>query len=589
LNCQWIARSLHEQFTLKASYFFIFINLLVYSTSFSQPSKHEVRAVWLSSASGDWPTSYNVEEQKQSLIEILDVLKKNNFNTVFFQVRPRGNTLYQSDIEPWAQQMTGTLGKDPGWDPLQFAIEETRKRGMELHAWFNVAKVWGADTPSSSTQHVVQTHRDWVRQVENEWWIDMGNPDAREYTERVVMELVTKYDIDGIHFDFIRYPNASFDDWTSFSAWSTGVERDEWRRNNITTFVRDCYEKIRAVKPWVKVGSAPIGIYQTISGAQSSFTGYNGVFQDSRRWLREGIHDYLAPQLYWSIGEQQNPNDPDFSALCYDWSRESYGRHVYAGIGIYRDNVIGETREQVLVARDANMNGQTFFRYEQLQEALLQLRTVYRFPALIPPMRWKDSIPPLPPENISVERGAQQVTVVHWNEPKQARDGDEPFRYVVYRSSTEPVDVNNAENIAAILPSETRVYTDHAGAHGKKYYYTVSSLDRCWNESSVNYEAQRRESIVSRYAKSQQKMTLSGNSPNRFNGRTFISYQLPQKEFVILTVKHIATEQESTLVNEIKNQGIHIVALSLQNFPVGSIELTLKAGKTQLQRIIEKK
>lgn len=568
--------------------FLVFLIILFSSISFTQSPKHEVRAVWLSTASGDWPASYNREEQQRSLIEILDLLKENNFNTIFFQVRPRGNTFYQSDIEPWAQQLTGLLGKNPGWDPLQFAIDETRKRGMELHVWFNVAKVWGADVPPTHSQHVVKAHRNWVRQVDGEWWIDMGNPDAREYTERVVMELATKYDIDGIHFDFIRYPNASFDDWSSYSQWSDGMEKNEWRRNNITTFVRDCYEKIRASKPWVRVGSAPIGIYQSRNGAQSSFTGYDGVFQDSRRWLREGIHDYIVPQIYWSIGEQQNPNDPDYEALCYDWARENYGRHVYAGIGIYRDNVVGETKEQILIARKAGMQGESFFRYAHVKNVLSPINNLYRFPALLPPMKWKDSIPPLPPENISVVRGVQQVTIVHWNEPQQASDGDEPFRYVVYRSSTEPVDVNNAENILAVLSSDTRIYADRDGANGKKYFYTVTSLDRNWNESGVNAAAGERESVVSRYVQSQQNITLSENFPNPFNGQTFISYTLPQKDIVTLTMKHSSTEQESTIVSGIKNPGVHVVLLNVQNFPAGSIELTLKAGKTQIRHTIEK-
>ncbi|MEW5799553.1 MAG: family 10 glycosylhydrolase [Bacteroidota bacterium] len=546
--------------------------------------------MWLSSASGDWPTSYNVEEQQRSLIEILDVLKKNNFNTLFFQVRPRGNALYRSDIELWALQLTGTLGKDPGWDPLQFAIDEARKRGMELHAWVNIAKVWGADSPPSRPEHVVNAHRDWVRQVENEWWIDMGNPAAREYTERVVMEIVQKYDIDGVHFDFIRYPSDSFSDWISFSTWSDGMERAEWRRNNITTFVRDCYQQIQSLKPWVKVGSAPVGIYQPINGAQSAFTGYGSVFQDSRRWLREGIHDYIVPQLYWSIGEQQNPNDPDFEALCYDWSRENYGRHVYAGIGIYRDNVKRETKEQVVASRVSGMLGQSYFRYEQLGNVLYQLGLVYRNTALIPSMPWKDSIPPLSPENVTIEFNGESSTIVRWSEPLVARDGEKPFRYAVYRSSTEPVDVNSSEHLIAVVPSVTRTYNDEGSrGSGKKYYYTVTSLDRCWNESSNRASVVDAGSLLARYSVQKSVPVLSNSIQSPTNGKVFISFELQRRDTIVLSVKHSATQEESVLVRGIKNPGIHIVAFDLNRFPPGIIEYTLRVQNAATTKRVEKK
>lgn len=578
------------RFPFEKSHIFIFCTAIGFTFLFSQSPKHEVRAVWLSSASGDWPTSYDVEEQQRSLIDILDVLKKNNFNTLFFQVRPRGNALYRSDIEPWALQLTGTLGKDPGWDPLQFAIDEARMRGMELHAWINIAKVWGADSPPSRSEHVVNMHRDWCRQVENEWWIDMGNPAAREYTERVVMEIVQKYDIDGIHFDFIRYPNESFDDWFSFSTWSDGMERSEWRRNNITLFVRGCYDQIRSAKPWVKVGSAPVGIYQSINGAQSSFTGYANVFQDSRRWLREGIHDYIVPQLYWSIGDQSNPNDPDFTALCLDWSRENYGRHVYAGIGIYRENVLRETKEQVLVSRNVSMPGQSYFRYEHLKNVLSQLGSAYRFPALIPPMPWKDSIPPLPPENVTVEVNGESSTIVRWSEPQPARDGERPFRYAIYRSSPGEAGIYSSENILAVVSSEKRMFVDEdITVSGKKYFYSVTSLDRCWNENIGDTRSTHEGSIFSRYDKQTTIPALSQSVSNPASGKIFISFELPQRSSVLLSLRHTTTQQESIVVNGMKNAGIHIVAFDLKQMPSGMIEYSLKAGNSVVKKIMEKK
>ena len=206
--------------------FFSLISLQA-QTSIAAP-KWEVRAVWLTTAGGaDWPKTYDVAAQKKSLVEIFETLQKKHFNTVFFQVRSRGNTFYRSQYEPWAAELTGTLGRDPGWDPLEFAIEEAHKRGMELHAWFNVAKVYNiGQPPLSSPPHILRSHPEWAQLYEGDWWVDMGRPEVRQYTENLVMELVRLYDLDGIHFDYIRYPGEKFDDWNSFRLYGDGTARD---------------------------------------------------------------------------------------------------------------------------------------------------------------------------------------------------------------------------------------------------------------------------------------------------------------------------------------------------------------------------
>lgn len=568
--------------------FLNFFPLFFFSFLFSQSPKYELRAVWLSCASGDWPKSNDVAEQQRSLIEIFDVLKNNNFNTVFFQVRPRGNVLYRSAIEPWAGQLTGILGQDPGYDPLAFALDEAHKRGLELHAWFNVAKVWGSDNLPQNPQHVTRAHREWVKPFENEWWIDLGNPDARVYTENVVKELVQLYDIDGIHFDYIRYPSDKFDDWRSFSTWSDGIERAEWRRNNITTFVRNCYGFIQKEKPWIKVGSAPLGIYQSINGAQSSFSGYSGVFQDSRKWLREGMHDYLVPQLYWSIGQQNNPNDPDFEALCYDWAGENYGRHVYIGIGAYRENIQPEIREQIQVSRNASAQGEAFFRYDNLHSILDQCQSAYKYRALIPSMYWKDSIPPNTPEDITISVDEHSTVIIKWTEPEPSSDLEKPFWYVLYRSSEKKPDTRKAENIFAILPGTQRSYHDET-ANGAKYSYTVTALDRAGNESGVTSQPTEMQTLFSRYAKPDPTAKLIQNVPNPFFHTTYIGFEIPVRSFVSIMLKHSITQQETTLVKGTKEAGIHIAAVDMKNFPAGSIECTLKTDGATLKKTIEKK
>jgi uncharacterized lipoprotein YddW (UPF0748 family) len=567
---------------------FIFLFIFLSSFAFSQSPKHEVRAVWISSAGGDWPTTTNAAEQQRSLIDIFDRLAENNFNTVFFQVRPRGNVFYHSAFEPWASQLTGVLGKDPGYDPLAFALTEAHKRGLELHAWFNVAKVWSGDNVPASPQHVTRAHRDWVKLYENEWWIDMGIPEARMYIEELVKELVLAYDIDGIHFDYIRYPSDTFEDWRTFTKWGDGVERPEWRRNNITTFVRDIYSFIQTEKPWVKVGSAPLGIYQSINGAQSSFNGYSGVFQDSRRWLREGIHDYLAPQLYWTIGEQKNPNDPDFYSLSSDWVNESSERHIYIGIGAYRDAVQDEVREQLRMTREEGAQGQAYFRYENVKALLKRFGKIYPLPALLPPMVWKDSIPPNSPKDVTVtnDRGTTSIT---WKTPEPAADKEPPYRFVVYRSATKKMDMRKAENIAAILPGTARAFRDEDFS-GREFYYTVMTIDRAGNESGAPVKTiSDIQKILARYEKPATRISVSSIAPSQSNSRAYIMFDLPQRMQVSLSWRSLPGGGEQQSVNEIKNAGLHIVSIEMRSLPPGMVEYRITAGDTTIVKTIEKR
>jgi uncharacterized lipoprotein YddW (UPF0748 family) len=548
--------------------------------------KWEVRAVWLTTAGGaDWPKTYDVAAQKRSLVEIFETLQKKHFNTVFFQVRPRGNTFYKSQYEPWAAELTGTLGRDPGWDPLEFAIEEAHKRGIEVHAWFNVAKVYNnGQPPLSSPRHILRSHPEWAQNYEGEWWVDMGKPEVREYTENLVMELVRLYDLDGIHFDYIRYPGQKFEDWNSFRLYSDGVERDEWRRNNITQFVREMYGRIISEKPMMKVGSAPLGIYKPIPGAQSGFSAYAELYQDSRLWLQEKIQDYVVPQLYWDFGEQTNPNDPDFRALCIDWSKNNFGRHVYAGLGVYRENIQKEITEQIYLTRTVACQGQSFFRYENILD-LPGIALTYKYPALIPPMPWKDSIPPLPPTEITAVRGSNQTTIIRWNEPALAVDGDNASQYVVYRSTDEDVDIRNPRNILAVIPSTSTIYVDETPKNNIHYYYTVTALDKGHNESgggSLKLESMKNDSTPSGH------YSLGQNYPNPFSNRTYISYQLGERSPVELTVKDTVTNKEILIVQETQDAGTYIVSLEAKLLARGKYVYKLKAGSFIATKMLER-
>lgn len=575
-------------------YLFLTIFLLLYP-SFLFPlmaqqnlvaPKWEVRAVWLTTAGGaDWPKTYDVASQKQALVEIFETLQEKHFNTVFFQVRSRGNAMYKSRYEPWAAELTGSLGKDPGWDPLDFAIEEAHKRGMELHAWFNVTKVYNTPglPPLSSPRHVLRSHPEWAQLYEGEWWMDMGRPEVREYTENLVMELVRLYDLDGIHFDYIRYPGERFDDWKSFRLYSDGLERDEWRRNNITAFVREMYDQITKERPAMKVGSAPLGIYKPIVGAQSGFSGYAFLYQDARRWMEEKIQDYVAPQLYWDFGEQANPNDPDFRALCIDWTKNNFGRHVYAGLGAYRENIQKEITEQIYMTRSVGSQGQSFFRYQNILD-LPGISITYKYQALIPPMPWKDSIPPLPPTDIHITESSNNTSIIRWTEPPPAADGDRAWNYVVYRSTEENIALDNARNILAVIPAAHTVYVDEAPANNIHYYYTVTALDKGHNESGVSFVPFATEVHSAPPA----HHSLAQNYPNPFSDKTYISYELSEKSPVELIVQDTLTKKEITLVKETQDAGTYIVSVDAKLLRRGKYLYRLRAGSFVAMKYLER-
>ena len=262
--------------------------------------KCEVRAVWITTAASlDWPRSLNTQEQQTSLRRMVSDLKAAHFNTIFFQARARGDAYYKSDYEPWAENLTGIPGQDPGWDPLDFLLREAHAAGMEVHAWFNLYKVRGLNAARPSfPQHISLAHPEWTVFSDGEVWVDPGIPEVRSYLLRVAMDLTRNYNIDGIQFDFIRYPGREFRDSKTFRRYGNGMDREDWRRSNIDLFVAEFYDSATALKPMLKVGSAPLGLYNGINKGGGGFYSY---YQDSQGWLQKKKHDYLAPQLYWPL------------------------------------------------------------------------------------------------------------------------------------------------------------------------------------------------------------------------------------------------------------------------------------------------
>lgn len=358
----------------------------------------EMRAAWISTVYNmDWPkTKNNISKQKQEYIEMLDKLKNIGINTVVFQVRPKSDALYNSSINPWSDVLTGTQGKNPGYDPLAFAIEEAHKRGMELHAWFNPYRVTtsGTDINKLASNNQARLHQDWLLEYNSgsnkALMYNPGLPEVRKHIVDTVSEVVRNYNVDGIHFDDYFYRDGMNDDDT-YKKYGNRLNKGDWRRENVNTLLREVKSAIKLIKPNVEFGVSPSGIWRNKSSDPTGsdtrgFEHYSKSYADSRTWIREGLIDYIVPQIYWTIGYSA----ADYSKLVSWWSNEVKGYNVdlYIGQGVYRQggsdslNVASEIKEQINLNRKySEIKGSMYFstrdilKNEKLQNDIKDLYT----------------------------------------------------------------------------------------------------------------------------------------------------------------------------------------------------------------------
>ncbi|MCL5028202.1 MAG: family 10 glycosylhydrolase [Bacteroidetes bacterium] len=472
------------------------------------PPKREFRAAWVATVANlDWPSSnrLSVDQQKAELISILDRLKALNINVIIFQIRTECDAFYNSPYEPWSYWLTGSQGTPPSplYDPLQFAIQEAHKRGMELHAWFNpyrAVKTVTNGNPSYplSSNHVAVKHPDWLLKYSGEWLLDPGNPNVRKYVTDVMMDVVNRYDVDGIHWDdyFYSYGGTTTQDsasWRLYHGSFTNI--GDWRRNNVNLLVQEVHDSIQAVKPWVKFGISPFGIWK--SGVPTGIVGmdaYSQIYGDAVAWMQNKWLDYLTPQLYWPFGGGQ-----DYGKLMPWWASQTNGRHLYVGEAGYRISAWSSSSEMpnhIRLSRTTqNCYGNVFFR------ALVGLldnekgfadslkNNFYKYPALPPIMSWKDTVPPNQPQNLRYDRIASTGTAgLIWNVPQAASDGDTAVRYVIYRFNNgiiNPIDLNDPRNIIDVEGQKMSIPSTPSTTNDG-YYFVVTSLDRNNNESGMS-------------------------------------------------------------------------------------------------------
>ena len=462
----------------------LFLLFSLWLTAVIAQPKYEVRAVWLTTLGGlDWPKNYahdgmGIQQQKEDLCRMLDQLKAININTVLFQTRVRATAAYPSDIEPWEGSFSGVPGKTPGYDPLQFAIDECHRRGMELHAWVVAIPIGKWNTIGCKTMR--KWYPSLVKRIGEEGYMNPEAYGTADYIANICEEITTRYDIDGIHLDYIRYPET----------W-----RGSKYHENITRIVRRVNERVKIHKPWVKMSCSPIGKSGNLSRYRSGgWDAYNRVAQDAQGWLRDGLMDQLYPMMYFSGN--------NFYPFAIDWQEQSYGRTIVSGLGTYmlhpheRNWPLAEVKRQLSVTRQLGV-GHCHFRTKYLLD---NVKGIYNYmlqndchPALIPPMTWAQSIAPTAPTRLNIEH-TQRGDNLSWNGAIDRSDGSY-LLYNIYASTEEYVDITRAENLIATRQRATQL-SIRRNSQQRPLHYAVTALDRYGNESQPIYSSTKAPVIV---------------------------------------------------------------------------------------------
>lgn len=440
---------------------------------------HEVRAVWLTTIGGlDWPRvkatdASSIQRQKAELCRVLDNYQRININTVIMQTRVRGSVIYPSKIEPWEACLTGTPNRSPGYDPLQFAIEECHKRGMELHCWLVCIPLGTVDRQRKhGASSIMQKKPALVKTVGSECFMVPGNPATADYIASICKELTENYDIDGISLDYIRYPEASYR-FSDNNLCPAGKNINDWKRENITRIVRKVHDVVKPIKPWVKLSSSPVGKYRDLPRYSSKgWNCYDAVWQDPQAWLRDNLQDMLFPMMYFR-GEH-------FYPFLFNWAENNYGHPVAAGLGIYFLDPkegkweLNDVRAEMYTTRMSGAGGIAFYRGEFLSnkskglyDALQQ--EFFPYPALLPAMKWMGNrTAPESPLHLIYNKGrlTWQASAAYYN---------------IYGSTTYPVDCTRPENLLAVRHEGTSYQI--GGRALKMRYFAVTSSDRFGNES----------------------------------------------------------------------------------------------------------
>jgi uncharacterized lipoprotein YddW (UPF0748 family) len=468
-------------------------NTTVTDTPSATPTAiREFRAAWIATVANiNWPSKpgLTTAEQKQEAITLLEFLAKEHFNAAILQVRPQCDALYPSDLEPWSYFLTGQQGKapDPYYDPLEFWVTEAHNRELELHVWLNPYRAHHKDGKEISDQSIVKKHPELAIYLkEGYWWMDPAQKGTQDHSTAVVMDIVKRYDIDGVHFDDYFYPypsynnNVDFPDTTSWRAYQNSggqLSRGDWRRKAVNDFIENLYKKIKAEKPYVKFGLSPFGIWRP--GYPESIEGfdqYNQLYADAKLWLNKGWVDYFSPQLYWPI----NRIPQSFPVLLGWWEKENtMNRHLWPGISVGRDTSaknVTEIMSQIMIDRGITpqSKGVVHWSISSLTQnptmAKALLDGPYKKDALVPASPWLDNKAPEPPQ-ATVKKTDTSTVQVNWTHP----DTKDVSRWVIYFKRDK-----ESWNYAIRNAADRNVYI---ALNGQSIRIAVTAVDRTGNES----------------------------------------------------------------------------------------------------------
>lgn len=464
--------------------------------------KNEVRGAWIATVANiDWPTSdvrgtndSIIELQKKQLIEYLDLFQKIKVNTVYFQIRTTCDALYKSPFEPWSMYLTGKQGLAPknNFDPLEFAITEAHKRNIELHAWINPyrASLVNSDISKFDSSHVIYSKPEWIIKCEGTEYrfLNPGLPEVREYLTKIIVDIVKRYDVDGIHFDDYFYPYkeyGKFNDSATFLKYHMGYnDIVEWRKNNVNILVYNIYHSISKIKPWVKFGISPFGISPNHSvnvqlGCDPTAWLKGKVNFNGKDTTVEPYIDYILPQLYWTLETHYLKSLPN-------WTSPNFlnGRDLYIGHSMYlKDST--QVPKQIRLARlNDTIKGNVYWsakwvlnNHQYVADSLLVLN---RYFALPPKMLWKSNAEVSPVKKIKGKNFGDK-NIIMWQKVFTKNELKTYKYYVVYRSESKDIDFNDPKNIKFITTDNKFFDTDIE--KGKSYYYAVVAMNRIGKES----------------------------------------------------------------------------------------------------------
>ena len=456
--------------------------------------KREFRGAWIQAVNGQF-SGMGEERMKEYLVEMLDNLQKVNVNAIMFQVRVEGDALYESRLEPWSRFITGVQGKSPGWDPLAFMVEECHKRNMELHAWINPYRA-----RTKGTKYVAPNHQSVKRpanfiEYEGQLYFNPSLQANRDHICGIVRDILNRYDVDGLHIDDYFYPYPAKGKEFADGRWFRESGMDDkaaWRRENVNHLIYQLHRTVREVKPWVKFGVSPFGIYRNertweYGSKTKGLQCYDDLNADVLKWIDEGWVDYCIPQVYWEIGHPA----ADYAELVRWWAKYASGRPLYIGQDVNRTVKAKDGNQQAdkyaMQRAEKGVQGSCFWDASSAANNVDGYRDylangIYRYPALVPLSPFIDDKAPQKPGGVSLlEENGEKLLV--WLVNKDTDDVmNEPHRFVVYRfAKGEAVDTSNPAGIVAMT---TQPYYKIPASLKGEYTFVVTVLDRVQNESA---------------------------------------------------------------------------------------------------------